>query len=328
MRALLLCAGLGERLRPLTSVLAKAAVPLMNRPLASYPLRLLEGRGIRKVAANLHHLPDTVREALGPGLHYVEEPSILGTGGAVRNLRSWLDGETCVVANGDTLAELDLGGALSAHRASGAQATLLAEAREPRPEFSAGWTDAEGALAGFGQEAPAPGARPLHFAGFHLLERAFLDALPDRKAFCLHRDGYLPFLASGGRIRVWAGAKDVRDVGTPARYLALHAELLADPARAARLRGSPLPPERAPGLFLDAQCRIAADARLLPPLLLEGVRVETGTTLGPGVVAGPGASFGPDVHLAGSVAWAGSALPTGFSGNGIVVLPSPGGVAP
>lgn len=328
MRALLLCAGLGERLRPLTSVLAKAAVPLMNRPLASYPFRLLEGQGIRKVAANLHHRPATVREALGPGLHYVEEPAILGTGGAVRNLRSWLGEDTCVVANGDTLAELDLAAALSAHRISGAQATLLAEARDPRPEFSAVWADAGGGLLGFGREAPAPGTRPLHFSGFHLLEHAFLGALPDRKAFCLHRDGYPTFLASGGKVRVWAGARSVRDVGTIERYLGLHAELLGDPLRAARLRGSPFPPERSPGVFTDAQCRIASDARLLPPVLLEGVRVEAGATLGPGVVAGPGASFGPDVRLAGSVAWAGSALPAGFSGEGIVVLTSSGGVAP
>ncbi len=328
MRALLLCAGLGERLRPLTTLLAKAAVPLMNRPLASYPLRLLEDQGIRKVAANLHHLPDTVRGALGPGLHYVEEPEILGTGGAVRNLRSWLDGETCVVANGDTLAELDLAEALAAHRASGAAATLLAEDRDPRPEFSAIWADAEGRLLGFGQEVPAAGARPCHFAGIHLLEPAFLAALPEREVFCLNREGHLPFLRAGGAVRVWTGARAVRDVGTPERYLALHAELLGDPAWAARLRGSPFPPERAPGLFLDAQCRIAADARLLPPLLLEGVRIEAGTTVGPGVVAGPGATLGRDVHLAASVAWAGSALPAGFSGKGVVVLPSPAGPAP
>jgi NDP-sugar pyrophosphorylase family protein len=300
----------------------------MNRPLASYPLRLLEGQGIRGIAANLHHLPGTVREALGPGLHYVEEPAILGTGGAVRNLRSWLEGGPCVVANGDTLAELDLAEALSVHRASGVQATLLAEDRDPRPEFSAVWTGVEGGLLGFGLEAPAPDARPCHFAGVHILEETFLKALPARQAFCLHREGYLPFQASGGKVRVWAGARDVRDVGTPERYLALHAELLGDPARAARLRGSPLPPERGAGLFMDAQCRIASGARLLPPVLLEGVRVGSGTTVGPGVVAGPGASFGPDVRLSGSVAWAGSALPAGFSGEGIVVLPSSGRAAP
>ena len=222
MRALLLCAGTGERLRPLTASCAKPALPLGGEPLASYPLRRLAQAGAREVAVNLHHLPDTVRKALGDGsrwgvsIRYVEEPEILGTGGAVRNLGGWLSEEgTCLVANADTLAEVDLSAAVVDHRVSLAAATAVCEERDPRPEFSAVWADARGRILGFGKEGSG---RPFHFAGFHVLEPEFLRSLPERKAFCLHREGYVPFLASGGRARVWAGASRVRDIGTPERY--------------------------------------------------------------------------------------------------------------
>lgn len=222
MRALLLCAGLGERLRPLTDACAKPALPLGDGPLAARPLRRLASAGVREVAANLHHLPGTVKAALGDGsrwgvsIRYVEEPEILGTGGAVRNVRAWLMEEgTALVANADTLAEADLTQAVVDHRVSLAAATAVVEDLDPRPEFSAVWADAEERLTGFGQTGAG---RPYHFAGFHILEPGFLEALPDRKRFCLHREGYLPFLSAGGRARVWAGATGVRDLGTPERY--------------------------------------------------------------------------------------------------------------
>ena len=327
MRALLLCAGLGERLRPLTAELAKPTLPVLNEPLAGYALRRLAEAGIREVAVNLHHLGATVRAALGDGerygvsIRYVEEPEILGTGGAVRNLRDWLGEETCLVANGDTVADLDLTAALKDHRVSGAQATALAEGRDPRPEFSAVWADMRGSLLGFGPEPPVAGARPLHFAGFHILEPEFLKTLPERKAFCLHREGYLPFLRSGGRARVWAGAWAVYDAGTLLRYLALNETLLGEPERAGRLRGRPLPPERSPGCFADAACRIGPGASLHPPVLLEGASVDAGAALGPGVSAAPGSRVGSQSHLTRSVVCRGGSVPRGFSGNLMVVMP-------
>ena len=227
MRALLLCAGYGERLRPLTDERAKPALLLKGQPLASYPLRRLAAAGVREVAVNLHHLPATVRAALGDGsrwgvsIRYVEEPEILGTGGALRGVRDWLMEEgTALVANADTLAEVDLSAAVVDHRVSLAAATAVVEDLDPRPEFSAVFADAEERILGFGREGKG---RPYHFAGFHVLEPEFLKALPERRAFCLHREGYLPFLAAGGRARVWAGATRVRDVGTPERYRALEA---------------------------------------------------------------------------------------------------------
>src|SRR3712207_6707360 len=103
MRAMILAAGYGTRLWPLTIDRAKPAIPFMNRPLVGYVAEYLAGYGFRDVVVNLHHRPESVREALGDGsrfgvrLHYVEEPEILGTSGALDNARHLLDGGTFVV---------------------------------------------------------------------------------------------------------------------------------------------------------------------------------------------------------------------------------------
>ncbi len=308
--------------------MAKPALPVLNEPLAGYALGRLAEAGVREVAVNLHHLGATIRAALGDGsrwglvIRYVEEPTILGTGGAVRNLREWLAGQgTCLVANADTVTDVDLSKALVDHRVSLAQATLVAQDFDPRPAFSAVWRNAKGSLMGFGTQSPKPEALPAHFAGFHFLEPDFLNSLPATEAFCLHRDGYVPFLAAGGRARVWTGASAVHDAGTLERYLDVQTALLADPLRAGKLRGRPLPPARAPGVFVDAGCGLAGDAVLEPPVLLESCSVAAGSRLGPGVVAGAGSRVEAKVHLSRAVLMPGSSVPSGFAGDVFVALP-------
>ncbi|MGB8511041.1 MAG: nucleotidyltransferase family protein, partial [Pyrinomonadaceae bacterium] len=106
MRAMILAAGYGTRLWPLTIDRAKPAIPFMGRPLVGYVAEYLAAYGCRDVVVNLHHRPESVREALGDGsrfgvrLHYVEEPTILGTSGALDNARALLDGDTFIVING------------------------------------------------------------------------------------------------------------------------------------------------------------------------------------------------------------------------------------
>src|ERR1044071_3726659 len=122
MRAMILAAGYGTRLWPLTIDRAKPAIPFMGRPLVGYVAEYLPRYGFRDVVANLHHRPDSVREALGDGsrfgarFHYVEEPSILGTGGALANARELLDTDAFVVVNGKIATDVDLSAALETHR--------------------------------------------------------------------------------------------------------------------------------------------------------------------------------------------------------------------
>ena len=132
MKALVLAAGMGERLRPLTDVTPKPMLELGGRPLIRYPLAMLRRAGITEVAINVHHLASAIQHGLGDGsalgLHitYAPEPVLLGTGGPLNGLRNFLGvGEsTFVIANSDTILDLDLRAMLAFHRDRAALATI------------------------------------------------------------------------------------------------------------------------------------------------------------------------------------------------------------
>lgn len=155
MRAMILAAGYGTRLWPLTIDRAKPAIPFMGRPLVGYVAEYLAGYGFGDVIVNLHHRPESVRASLGDGgrfgvrLHYVEEPVILGTGGALDNARSLLGGETFVVINGKLATDIDLSAALKTHRETGALATLVLRPNPARERYSTVEVS-EGLVRGFG----------------------------------------------------------------------------------------------------------------------------------------------------------------------------------
>src|SRR4051794_4843325 len=114
MKAMVLAAGLGTRLRPLTYELPKPLVPVLGRPVMEHILRLLAAHGFDEVVANLHYFPDLVRETFGDGsaygvsLDYRFEPELLGTAGGVRNVRDHFGDQTFLIVSGDALTDVDL----------------------------------------------------------------------------------------------------------------------------------------------------------------------------------------------------------------------------
>jgi mannose-1-phosphate guanylyltransferase len=119
---MLLAAGLGTRLRPITYELPKPMVPVVNRPVMDHILRLLKRHGLREVIANLHYFPDLIRDYFGDGsdydieLSYAFEPELLGTAGGVRNVRDFFGGETFLIISGDALTDIDLSALCNRHR--------------------------------------------------------------------------------------------------------------------------------------------------------------------------------------------------------------------
>ncbi len=130
MRALVLAAGMGERLRPLSLETPKPMLPIAGRPLIHYPLAMLKRAGITEVAINVHHLAGKIQDGLGDGsrlglrITYAPEPVLLGTGGPLNGLREYLGGGSFVIANGDTILDLDLGAMIAVHRDRAALATI------------------------------------------------------------------------------------------------------------------------------------------------------------------------------------------------------------
>ena len=189
MRAIVLSAGYGTRLWPLTEDRTKPAIPILGKPLVGYVAEYLAAYGIDEIVVNLHHRPGSVRKALGDGsqfgvkLNYVEEPVILGTSGAIDNAREFFSKETFVVVNGKIITDIDLSKAFETHRATQALATLVLLPNANRERFSVVSTQ-DGLITGFGGMPSVADEAPLMFTGIQIMfeEVGFIN-VKDRRLY-------------------------------------------------------------------------------------------------------------------------------------------------
>ena len=173
---LVLAAGLGTRLRPLSSLRAKPALPVAGTPLIARILTWLAANGAHDVILNLHHLPATITAIVGDGasfglsVRYSWEQPLLGSGGGPRRAFSLVDGDTLLVVNGDTLTGIDVRALWESHRQTGAEVTM-ALVPNPRPsQYGGVLAGADGAVTGFARAGSgAPGG---HFVGVQCVSRA------------------------------------------------------------------------------------------------------------------------------------------------------------
>ena len=142
MKAMILAAGFGTRLFPLTIDRTKPAIPFLGKPLVGYVAEYLASFGIKDVVVNLHHQPDSVISALGDGSDFGvhieysrEEPKIMGTAGALDNAREWLEDDTFLVVNGKIITDIDIAAAVQTHKNSGAIATMVLKPNAKREQF-------------------------------------------------------------------------------------------------------------------------------------------------------------------------------------------------
>ena len=308
LRALVLAAGKGTRLQPLTSFLPKPALPVAGVPILGTTLSALRRAGCEEAVVNLHHLGGAIRDRLGDAwegmpLVYSEEPEILGTFGALGPVRERLrEADVVVVINGDSLCAWPLRGLVRRHRRCGAAATLLVHRRAPAPELGGGVAlDRDQRVVAIRDSTPiAPVARRTVFAGAHLLAPRLLDRVPEDESDIVS-DLYQPLLAEGERIEAVITRRRWHDLGTPRRYL----EGCLDRARGRR-------PE---ALWREPWISDAAEVpdrdTVLRSVIEAGARIGVGSDLDrvvvlPGAVVAPGSRLretivGPDVVFPGAV---------------------------
>ena len=222
---MILAAGLGTRLRPLTETLPKPLLPIAGRPLIVWNLLLLRRHGVTEVMINLHHLGHLIEQALGDGsqfgmrIAYSKEPALLGTGGGLKQVEPFFGGEPFVVLNGDTLFEMDLSGLAAAHRQSRAVATMVVRA-DPEPERW-GAVELDGArhvlrINGRGKNSVERTEKRM-FAGVHLMHpRLLADVPPGRESSII--EAYVRAIQSGETIAGCDLSGYWSDIGTPERY--------------------------------------------------------------------------------------------------------------
>jgi NDP-sugar pyrophosphorylase family protein len=204
MKAMVLAAGLGTRLRPLTLDQPKALVDVAGRPLIAYDLLLLRRYGIEEVIINLHHHGDALRTALGDGsdyglrIVYSPENPLLDTGGAIKNAEALLGGDDFLILNGDTIIDLPLDTLIAAHRARGAAATLVLRHDAEQARYGLVEIDSADRIRRFlgrPTDVPVP-LRAYMFAGVHIVSPRIFRYMPEVRAFSVTRETYPAMLAA------------------------------------------------------------------------------------------------------------------------------------
>jgi NDP-sugar pyrophosphorylase family protein len=233
MKALLLAAGEGTRLRPLTLDRPKPMLPLAGCPMLDYLVRHVRRHGIRDVAINLHYKPHVIVDHFGDGrahdvaITYSHEQRLLGSAGAAKALDWFFDG-TFLILYGDVLTDIDLGALVARHREYGAVATLALYEVDDPSRCGIVELDSAGYVTRF-SEKPAPGtvAGNLANAGVYVLEPSVLRYVPAGRTSDFGQDVFPRLLELGLPIAGIPADGYVLDIGSPERYAQAEHDVLA-----------------------------------------------------------------------------------------------------
>jgi len=327
---MVLAAGLGTRLRPITYAMPKPMVPVANRPVMEHILRLLARQGFTEAIANLHWFPELIQERFGDGsgcgieLSYSHEEQLLGTSGGVRNVADYL-GDSFLIISGDALTDIDLVAMRAFHESHDGIATLATKRVVDTSEFGVAITGSDGRIQGF-QEKPEPAEALSDLAncGIYMFRKEIFDFFPDpgtsaaakpgdpegfadwaMDVFPRLLEGDVPFYSHeiDGYWNDIGNLDELRESTRDALTGAVEVELEGELHEGFR-SGEPEagePPAAGP-VLVGPGCEIGADVRIDGPTVLgEGVRVGTGSRLRE-VIALPGVELAAGSVLVGAIA--------------------------
>lgn len=305
---MVLAAGLGTRLRPLTYELTKPMVPVLDRPVMAHILDLLDQHGFERVIANLHYFPDTIREHFGDRLSYRFEEELLGTAGGVRACAEFFGDEPFLVISGDALTDLDLTAFAARHRQAGGIATLAVKRVADTREYGVVLHDRDGRITGF-QEKPDPSEAlsDLGNCGIYIFDPRIFDYFPDRPFADWANDVFPTLLENDVPFHIHEVEEYWNDVGSLAElrqgtFDALRGELRL------QVEGQ----EIRPGVVVGEGTALPADTELEGDLWIgRDVQIGTGVRLTGPVVLGDGVRVGDGAQLRESILFPGTEVAAG-----------------
>lgn len=317
MKAILLAGGKGTRLRPLTVHTPKPIVPILDRPFLYYQIDLLrQVPEIDEVILSLNYQPRRIEEIFGEGeglglrVRYVVEPMPLGTGGAVRYAGDSLT-ESVVVFNGDVLTQVDLGAVLRLHRERKAKATIVLTPVENPRAYGLVETDARGNVLRFLEK---PGDNEITCntinAGIYVLEPDTFDRIPKDTAWSIERS-FFPSLIERGETFVASVCDGYWiDIGTPAKYLQVHHDIMDG-----RYSAPPFNGAAEPTTWIAPDAKVESGAELHGPCFIDqGAVVKAGAKILPYSVIGRQTHVEERAVVDGSIIW-----PNGWIGADAIV---------
>lgn len=307
MKAMIMAAGVGSRLMPLTMHIPKPMVPLGNRPLMENTIHLLGEHGINSVIANLHYQPEVITEYFGDGinygvsLNYSPEEELMGTAGGVKRCE-WFLNDTFVVISGDALTDINLDSLIKAHYSHGSLATIALKEVEQVEHFGIVITDENHKIKSFQEKPPADEAlSKMANTGIYIFEPEIFKYIPARQFYDFGKQVF-PHLVKSGAPFYGVKIDDYWcDVGNINTYRQAHQDLLAGKVRA--IVGGNI-------LKKDNQAQVLTGYNTI---IGEQVKME-GT-----VVIGDGCVIEDKVTLRNSVIWNDSKISSGAVINGSVV---------
>ncbi len=275
---LVLTAGLGTRLRPLTDVLAKPALPVSGQPVVSRILRSLAQQGVTEAVLNLSHLPHTVTACAGDGsefglrVRYSWEQPVLGSAGGPRHALPLLDSPRFVIVNGDTLTDVAIADVIAAHASSGAAVTMALVPHPAPGRYGGVRVRDDGRVERFTGRSDNPDAPLWHYIGVQVVEADVFADLPDNEP-AESVGGIYKDLVTRGLVHAHRSDAVFRDIGRPEDYIETTLAV-------AREEGNTT------GVVIEAGARVDPGAKLDRVIVWRGSHVGAGAHLTNCVVAG------------------------------------------
>lgn len=312
---MVLAAGLGTRLRPLTYEIAKPMVPVLDRPVMAHIVDLLDRHGFDETIANLHYFPDSIKRYFGERLSYRVEEDLLGTAGGVRACADFFGSDAFVVISGDALTDIDLGAFAVRHREAGGIATLAVKKVTDTREYGVVLHDRDGRITGF-QEKPDPeeALSDLGNCGIYIFEPEIFDYFPERPFVDWAQDVFPTLLENGIPFHMHEVREYWNDVGSLSElrqgtFDALRGELRL------QVEGE----EIAPGVIVAGGSAVPESAEVEGPAWIgRDVEIGDGVRLMGPVVLGDGARVGERAQLRSSIVFPGTTVAPGAIAIGAI----------
>jgi mannose-1-phosphate guanylyltransferase/mannose-1-phosphate guanylyltransferase/phosphomannomutase len=309
---MLLGAGLGTRLRPITYELPKPVVPVVGEPVMGHILRLLERHGFEQVVANLHYFPDLIRDRFGDGsdygveLSYSFEQELLGTAGGVRNVRDFFGEETFLIISGDALTDIDLGALWARHRETGGIGTLALKRVEDPSQLGVVIVGEDGRIQGFQEKPdPAEALSDLGNCGIYVFEPEIFDHFPEKAFVDWAQDVFPVLLDQDVPFHGHETEQYWNDIGSLHEFRQGNFDALTGAVKI-ELSGR----EREQGVRIGETSQLGEQVLMEPPIYVgENCEIETDVRLTGPVVIGDGCTIGSGATLREVVIWPRSEVP-------------------
>jgi mannose-1-phosphate guanylyltransferase len=304
MKAMVLAAGLGTRLKPITLQVPKPMVPVLDRPVMAHIVQLCERQGFDDLIANLHWLPDSIKGYFGDRLAYRYEEELLGTAGGIRNVADFFGDDLVVVVSGDALTDLDLNALVDRHRSTGGIGTLTVKRVPDTRGYGVVLHDETGRINGFQEKPdPAEALSDLGNCGIYCLDPEIFDYFPKEPFADWAEDVFPALLENDVPLYVHEIDDYWNDVGSLDELRQGTWDALEGRLRIEATEGSP--PDHVEvvegPVWVGADCEFGDGVRLMGPVVVgDRCRIGSGASLRESILL-PGTEVNPGAIVVGAI---------------------------